>query len=486
MVKQVAAVDLGASSGRVILGSVDVGGIRLRHIARFANRPVPLHESAPDASGLHWDTTGLWRSVLDGLGAAVRDADELVSIGVDSWAVDYALLRGGRMLGTPYHYRDARTAAGVAAAHRRISAEDLFARTGLQHLPFNTVFQLTADRLSGTLPLADRALLMPDLLAWWLTGVQATEVTNASTTGLVSPITGTLDLTLLDLLSIPRDMFAPFIEPGATLGSLLPSIRGAIGAGDAVSVTAVGSHDTASAVVAVPMIGDSAAYISSGTWSLVGLELHRPLLTEDARLAGFTNEGGVDGTTRLLRNVSGLWLLSESMRAWDGAGSTDSERSSDLATLLDEAASVPGLVPTFDIQDPRFTPPGNMPTRIAAWFEEHDVPVPATRAALVRSILESLAETYAATLRDAERISGRTVREVHVVGGGSQNALLCQLTADRTGLPVLAGPVEATAIGNILVQARSQGLASGSLESLRSLVLQSYPPVRYRPRTRAR
>ena len=486
MVTQVAAVDLGASSGRVILGSVDADGIRLRHVARFANLPVSLHEGAPDTAGLHWDTTGLWRSVLDGLGTAVRDADDLVSIGVDSWAVDYGLLRAGRLIGAPYHYRDTRTAAAVTAVHERIPAADLFARTGLQHLPFNTVFQLTADRLAGTLPLADRASLMPDLLTWWLTGVEATEATNASTTGLVSPVTGDLDLGLLDLLEIPRDLLAPLIAPGTTAGSLLPSVGHAIGAAGGVRVTAVGSHDTASAVVAVPMTGDDAAYISSGTWSLVGLELDRPLLTEHARRAGFTNEGGVDGTTRLLRNVSGLWLLSESMRAWDGAASTDSERSSDLATLLDEAARVPGPASTFDIQDPRFTPPGDMPARIAGWFQEHDRPAPATRAALVRSILESLAETYAATLRDAERISGRGIREIHVVGGGSQNALLCQLTADRTGLPVLAGPVEATAIGNILVQARSQGLASGSLGSLRSLVLRSYPPVRYRPRSRAR
>jgi rhamnulokinase len=486
MVTQVAAVDLGASSGRVILGSVDADGIRLRHVARFANRPVSLHEGAPDTAGLHWDATGLWRSVLDGLGAAVREADDLVSVGVDTWAVDYALLRAGRVIGSPYHYRDARTAEGVAAVHERIPAPALFARNGLQHLPFNTVFQLAADRLNGTLPLADRALLMPDLLTWWLTGVEATEATNASTTGLVSPVTGDLDLALLDLLDIPRGLLAPLVDPGTVLGSVLPSVSGEIGASSRMSVTAVGSHDTASAVVAVPMTGDSAAYVSSGTWSLVGLELEHPVLTEEARRAGFTNEGGVDGTTRLLRNVSGLWLLSESMRAWDGTGSTDSERSSDLAALLDEAAGVPGTVPTFDIQDPRFTAPGDMPERIAGWFREHDLPAPATRAELVRSILESLAEAYAATIRDAERISGRVIREVHVVGGGSQNALLCQLTADRTGRVVLAGPVEATAIGNILVQARSHGLVHGSLESLRSLVLRAHPPLRYQPRSRTR
>lgn len=485
----VAAVDLGATSGRVMLGWADRDGVRLRHVARFANDPVTVPEGGSRGGagrvGLHWDVLGLWRSVTAGLAAAVRDEPDLVSIGVDSWAVDYALLRDGRLLGTPYHYRDERTAEGVAAVHAAVSPQELFTRAGLQHLPFNTVFQLAADRASGVLDLADRALLVPDLFSWWLTGVAATESTNASTTGLLSSVDRAWDVDLLDRVGLPGGLFAPLVEPGTRLGPLLPSVASIIGAGPALGVTAVGSHDTASAVVAVPLAGDDAAYVSSGTWSLVGLELPSPLLTEEARAAGFTNEGGVDGRTRFLKNVSGLWLLSESMRSWDGSGASAAERSSDLAALLAEAAEVTRPVSVFDATDERFSPPGDMPARIEAWCVEHDVEPPRGRAEVVRSILESLAAAYATTLRDAERLSGRTIRTVHVVGGGSQNALLCQLTADRTGCTVLAGPVEATAIGNVLVQARAAGLVdpSSSLEALRALVSASSAPVTYRPRS---
>ncbi|KQR46859.1 carbohydrate kinase [Frigoribacterium sp. Leaf164] len=485
----VAAVDLGATSGRVVVGRVDRDGVRLQHVARFANEPVAVPEREPGGVagrvGLHWDALGLWQSVTAGLTKALRDEPAVVSIGVDSWAVDYGLLRDGRLLGSPYHYRDERSAAGVEAVHAVVPPEELFARTGLQHLPFNTVFQLAADRATGVLSPADRALLVPDLFSWWLTGTAATERTNASTTGLLSPVTGEWDAELVRRLGLDPGLFAPLVDPGTSLGPLRPSVAAAVGAPPSLEVTAVGSHDTASAVVAVPMTGDDAAYVSSGTWSLVGLELSSPLLGDDARAAGFTNEGGVDGRVRFLKNVSGLWLLSESMRAWSRSGTSAAERSSDLATLLGEAAAVTRPVSVFDATDERFTPPGDMPARIEAWCTEHDVEPPRGRAETVRSILESLAAAYAATLRDAERLSGRTVRTVHVVGGGSQNELLCQLTADRTGCTVLAGPVEATALGNVLVQARAVGLVdrSSSLESLRALVAASHAVVTYRPRT---
>jgi rhamnulokinase len=485
----VVAVDLGATSGRVVLGHVDRDGVRLQHVARFANDPVTLPEGQGAGGagrvGLHWDVLGLWRSVVAGLAEALRDEPGVASIGVDSWAVDYGLLREGRLLGSPYHYRDERSAAGVERVHAVVPPAELFARTGLQHLPFNTVFQLAADHASGVLAPADRALLVPDLVSWWLTGTAATERTNASTTGLLSPATGEWDVELMGRLGLTPDLFAPLVDPGASLGPLLPSVAAVIGAPASLGVTAVGSHDTASAVVAVPLTGDDAAYVSSGTWSLVGLELPSPLLGEDVRAAGFTNEGGVDGRVRFLKNVSGLWLLSESMRAWSRSGTSAAERSSDLAALLAEAAAVTRPVAVFDATDERFTPPGDMPARIEAWCVEHDVEPPHGRAETVRSILESLAAAYAATLRDAERLSGRTVRTVHVVGGGSQNELLCQLTADRTGCTVLAGPVEATALGNVLVQARAAGLVHGGLESLRALVRRSSSPVRYEPRTTA-
>jgi rhamnulokinase len=474
----VAAVDLGATSGRVIVGHVGRDELRLRHVARFPNQPVRIHEGG--CSALHWDILGLHRSLTAGLTAAIRQEPEVASIGIDSWAVDYALLRQGRMLGAPYHYRDERTARGVADAHARIGSEELYQRTGLQHLPFNTLFQLAAER--DVLALADQALLVPDLIGYWLTGVAATETTNASTTGLLDPRTRTWDDDLLTRLDIPRGILAPLMEPGSPLGSLLPCVAAELGAPASLGVVAVGSHDTASAVVAVPSTEAHVAYISSGTWSLVGLELDAPVISPESRAANFTNEGGVDGRVRFLKNVSGLWLLSESIRTWE----RQTGESIDLPTLVAEAGGIRGGVPTFDAADGRFVAPGDIPARIAAWCVEHDLPRPRTRAEFVRSILDSLAEAYATTLEQAAALSGVRIDTVHVVGGGSQNELLCQLTADRTGRTVLAGPVEATAIGNILVQARSQGLVSGSLESLRSLVLRAHPPVRYQPRSRTR
>lgn len=481
MARTVAAVDLGATSGRVIVGHVSPSELRLQHVARFANNPVSVPEG-DGVAGLHWDILGLWRALSDGLAQASRLDPELASIGVDSWAVDYGLLRKGRLVGLPYHYRDDRNAAAVAAVHAAVSAASLYSSTGLAHLPFNTVFQLGADRAAGTLDLADRALLVPDLIGRWLTGVEVTERTNASTTGLLRAGGGAFDDGILDAVGIPRSLFAPLIDPGTTVGALLPSLASSVGGGRAIPVTAVGSHDTASAVVGVPLEDEHSAYISSGTWSLLGLEVEKPIVTSAAREANFTNEGGVDSRVRFLKNISGLWLLSESMRTWDAAAS-DASRSSDLATLLAEAASVSGPVAVFDAADDRFTPPGDMPRRIINWCVEHDVRPPETRAEFVRSILESLAAAYARTLDEAEQLSGRTITTVHVVGGGSQNELLCQLTADRTGRTVLAGPVEATAIGNVLVQARAAGLVptSSSLEALRALVRAAFPVVRYVP-----
>lgn len=464
----VAAVDLGATSGRVIVGHVDRDGVRTEHVVRFPNGPVVLHEHGRDA--LHWDVVELYRQVVAGLRRATAAHPDLASIGIDSWAVDYGLLREGRLLGLPYHYRDARHEHGVARVHERVSAAELYARNGLQHLPFNTVFQLAADPDAH---LADRALLVPDLLGSWLTGVEAAERTNASTTGLLDATTRDWDPTLVAATGLPADLLPPLRDPGDRLGTLLPSLGGG------VPVTVVGSHDTASAVVAVPATEPDFAYISSGTWSLVGVELDAPVLTDAARAANCTNEGGVDGRVRFLKNVSGLWLLSESVRTWEQGG-----EAIDLEALLAAAADVTAPVPVFDVGDDAFTAPGDMPARIAAWCSARGLAAPASRAEFVRSILESLATAYAETLRTIVDVTGTEVRVVHIVGGGSQNRLLCQLTADRTGLPVLAGPVEATALGNLLVQARSLGLAGlggASLEALRDVVARTVEPVRYSP-----
>ena len=457
----VAAVDLGATSGRVMLGRVGANELSLRPVARFPNGPVRR------ADGLHWDIEALRSNVFAGLADAVRADASVSSVGVDSWAVDYALIRNGGMLAEPFHYRDERTRAGVLNVHARISPAELYAANGLQHLSFNTLFQFAAE---PTLDV-DSFLLIPDLFNFWLTGRQSVERTNASTTGLLDVSTGRWDETLIDRLGLPRGIFPPLVDPGTSLGALALGAARVIGA--SLEVIAVGSHDTASAVAAVPATSDDFAYISCGTWGLVGVELEHPVLTEASRVANFTNEGGVDGRVRYLHNVMGLWLLSECVRTWG---------LDDLPALLAEAAIVTAPVGIFDANDPVFTVPDDMPNRITTWMRDHDQPVPSTRAEFVRSIIESLAVAFAEAVASASSLSGKNVEVIHLVGGGSHNELLCQLTADRAGVPVLAGPVEATALGNVLIQARAQGLATGSLESLRTLVTAAFPPKTYLPR----
>ena len=468
----VAAVDLGATSGRVIVGTVGPNQLAIRTVTRFANTPVRTID------GLHWNVLELYRSALQGLGTALREEPGISSIGIDSWAVDYALMRGERMLGTPFHYRDERTARGVEAAHTLVPPAELYARNGLQFLPFNSLYQLTTDRLDGVLQLANTALLIPDLFAYWLTGRAVAERSNASTTGLLSVRSGTWDAELLARLKLPASVLPPLVDAGTRIGELLPAVAAELGATRPIDVVAVGSHDTASAVLAVPMRAERAAYISCGTWGLVGLELEAPVLSEAAREANFTNEGGVDGTVRFLHNVMGLWLLSESVRQWE----RESGETIDLGALLAAASAVSTRVARFDVNDPRFLTPGDLPARLAEFCSERSLPVPASRAEFVRSIIESLADAFAHAVRTAAALAGCTVEEVHIVGGGSQNELLCQLTADRLGLPVLAGPVEATALGNVLVQARAQGFVSGGLEQLRALVARSFEPRRYEPK----
>ena len=384
------------------------------------------------------------------------------------------------MLGEPYSHRDERTTAAVDVVHGIVPPEELYERAGLQHLPFNTLFQLTADRTAGRLEVADSFLLIPDLLAFWLTGRAVAERTNASTTGLLGVHSGEWDTELIERLQLRPELFPSLVDAGTDLGGLAATAARGIGS-TAARVTTVGSHDTASAVVAIPASGPDFAYISCGTWSLVGVELERPVLTEASRLARFTNEGGVDGRVRYLHNVMGLWLLSECVREWERDGETLSVP--DLvaqAAALDEAA---GMRCRSSMWTMRCScAPGDMPARISAWLQAHGQPVPASRPELVRSILHSLAAAYARSIRTASELSGAAVSVVHLVGGGSQNAMLCQLTADATGLPVIAGPVEATAIGNVLVQARALGWVSGDLEALRALVVASFPVVRYEPR----
>lgn len=468
----VAAVDLGATSGRVVLGRVDPDTLEATTVARFPNTPVFAGD------GLHWDLLGLYGEVLAGLRDAFRLEPGIASIGIDSWAVDYGLLRQGRLLGIPFHYRDERTARGVAAVHDRMPHAELFARNGLQFLPFNTLYQLAAEP-AEVLALADRALLVPDLLGLWLTGEARAELTNASTTGLLDWPAQAWDDALIAGVGLPaglRELLPPLVAPGERVGALLPAVAASLGG--TADVVAVGSHDTASAVVAVPMRADASAYISCGTWGLVGVEVAQPVRTPEALAANFTNEGGVDGRVRLLHNVMGLWILSETVRGWEREG-----HAVELPALLAAAAEVPaGSVPVFDVDDPRFLPPGDMPARIGAWCAEHGLAAPSTRAEIARAIVESLAQAFADAAATAAELGGIELRTIHLVGGGAQNALLCQRTADRAGVPVLAGPVEATALGNLLVQARTAGFVDGSLEALRDLVARTHEPRRFEPR----
>lgn len=471
-----AAVDLGASSGRVVLGRVGPDTLEFHESARFSNGVVPM----PD--GLHWNLVGLYEQALAGLGAAVRETEgELASVAIDSWAVDYGLLTGAepqhmQLLGTPFHYRDDRTAAGVEKVHGRVPFAELYRRNGLQFLPFNTLYQLAQE---GLAPHADRLLLVPDLLGYWLTGEQLTEVTNASTTGLLDVHTKEWDTDLMSRLGLSSGLFAPVAAPGTSLGVTRAELTPLLG-GHQLPVTLVGSHDTASAIVGTPLSTPDAAYISCGTWGLVGLELDAPVVSDASREANFTNEGGVDGRTRFLTNVMGTWLLSETLRTWE----REEGRSQNLVGLLDAAAQVsPDAVVVFDVQDERFVAPGDMPARIGRLCAEQDLRAPEDKAKLVRSIVESIAAGFAAALQTAGELADRRIDVVHMVGGGSLNSLLCQATADRSGYPVMAGPVEATAIGNLLIQARTAGTLSGTLENLRELIRRTHSPLTYRPQS---
>ncbi len=466
-----AAVDIGASSGRVMLGRVSPEGVALETVHRFPNGVVE-HDG-----GLRWDFDALFAEVLEGLRAAASVAavqgERIASIGIDTWAVDYGLVDlAGKLVAQPFSYRDDRSRAAVAPVHAKLDPARLYQTTGLQFLQFNTLYQLATEKdLDGL-----QALLIPDLIAFMLTGVRRTEATNASTTGLFDAVAGEWATEFFSALGLRKDLFPPLIQPGEAFGNLTPDIAAAVGLPVETNVVAVGSHDTASAVAAVPAKDDGFAYISSGTWSLVGLELQHPVLTEASREANFTNERGVDGTIRYLRNVGGLWLLSECQLAWAGEGFQP-----DLAALLAAAAALPAGGPQINADDPYFIAPDNMPERIRAAVRRTGATLANDPAAITRCIMDSLAAGYARTIKAAERLADRPVEVVHVVGGGSQNALLCQLTANATGRPVVAGPVEATALGNVLVQARAAGAAAGGLPQLREIVAAGTTLRRYEP-----
>jgi len=468
-----AAADLGASSGRVILGVLTDGRIELSQTARFVTPSVSITRDGVDE--LHWDFDTLIASVARGFDVAQNSGIEISSVAIDTWGVDYGRVRAdGTLLEDPYNYRDSRTDGIPEKLFADIPAAGIYSRCGLQVMPFNTVFQLVAGAGLPGWDLTEQVLMLPDLIGHWFTGVGVAEVTIASTTGLLDVATRRWSAeTIADvsrLYGLPLERVLPaLVEPG-TVGA--PALRLA----KPVPVISVGGHDTASAVVTVPTTTDRFAYISSGTWSLVGLELDAPVLTEESRQLNFTNELGLDGTVRYLKNVMGLWVFSESIRTW--------EKTTPAVPLTDRCAAagkLPPLACVVDMNDERLLPPGDMPGRLAAMATETGQAVPRTQDEYARCIIDSLALTYRVAIRDACHMAGRDIEVVHIVGGGSQNELLCQLTAEATGLPVVAGPVEGTAMGNLLVQARAMGALSGGLAELRQVARASSELKRYTP-----
>jgi rhamnulokinase len=436
--RAVIAVDLGAESGRVVLGRFDGDRVMLEEIHRFPTPPRP-HDGH-----LRWDLRRLWSQIQAGLLAAGEVAGSVDAVGVDAWGVDYGLLgQDGELLGDPVSYRDPRTSGMVEEAIGRVGREHLYLATGIQIIELNTVFQLMAEVRAGTLQRAERLLLIPDLFHRFLSGATVAEYTVASTTGAYDMAGGRWAVDLLDELGVPTHLLPEVVEAGTDLGPVKPEFPGFA----AAKVIATASHDTASAVVGVPFTDPDAAYISSGTWSLVGVETREPVINEAAMAANLTNEGGAFGTIRLLRNSSGLWLLQESRRQWAREGREYGyDELVRLATPAREGVSI------VNVDHPDFVAPGDLPGRVRDYCARTGQPVPADDGALVRCILDSLALGYRLAVDDLASVTGRPVPAVQVVGGGSRNQLLNQTVADVTGVPVVAGPVEATALGNLLVQ----------------------------------
>jgi rhamnulokinase len=476
------AIDLGAESGRGVLGCFDGERLQLQELHRFRNCAVRMLDT------LYWDLPYLFAEVKHCLAKAVEEEPELGSIGVDTWGVDFGLVgRQETLLANPVHYRDIRTEGIMQATLAQIPRERIYEITGLQFLHFNTIFQLLALKRSRSplLEVAETLQMMPDLFGWLLTGRRVSERTNATTTQLYDPRLGSWSDELCEAVELPRRIFPEIVEPGTLLGPLLPSVTEEVGA-TRLSVVAPATHDTASAVAAVPVLAASNGsdppdwcYLSSGTWSLLGVEIARPMINADTLRFNFTNEGGVAGTTRLLKNIMGLWLVQECRRTW-----ARSKHEFSYDDLLSIAQTQTPFISLIDPDDPRFLAPGDMPARIAAFCKSSGQPVPASEGAFVRCALESLALKYRWTIERLELILGSRIGTIHVVGGGARNALLCQFTADACNRPVRAGPVEATAVGNILMQALGRQMLS-SVADLRSVVAHSFPVVVYEPKQTA-
>lgn len=465
------AYDLGASSGRALLGRLEGGRIVTEELHRFPNDPVQV------GGRLHWDILRLLHEMKQALLKAKHQGTEIQSLAIDSWAVDFGFVgAGGDLLGNPYHYRDSHTAGIMPRVFAEIPASELFARTGIQFQPFNSIFQLFALKQadSSLLREAKRFLMIPDLLRYFLTGEMHSEFTNATTTQLFSATARNWDRELLAKLGLPAEWFGPALMPGDRAGALSADVTAELGI-PPIPVYAVAEHDTGSAVVAVPALDESFAYLSCGTWSLIGTEVSEPVLSDRARELNFTNEGGAFGTYRLLKNIMGLWIVNESRRAWERAGNAYS-----FPELVALAESAPSFGAFIDPDDDLFLPPGDMPGRIAEYCRRTGQKQPAGVGETMRCILESLALKYRYALERVEELTGRQYSGLHMVGGGIQNTLLCRWTASAIGKPVWAGPAEGSAIGNLAVQWIASGAFSGLAEA-RRVIRDSFDVATYDP-----
>ena len=470
----VLGIDLGASSGRAMLGTLEGKKLTIREIHRFLNEPVTL------CGRFVWDMPRLFHEIKQALLKLSRSGETVDAIGIDTWGVDFGLLdKNGHLLSLPVHYRDARTNGIPEKVRAIIPDEELFARTGIAFNSFNTLYQLCAMKEEGdpALESAQDLLFLPDLLAYFLTGRKGTEYTIASTSQLLNPFTRDWDRELMEKLGIPAHIFGEVKLPGTVRGTLLPEIAKECGVAE-IPVIAIGGHDTASAVAAVPAQEKDFAYISSGTWSLLGAEVQKPLCTEGVMKANYTNEGGVDGSIRLLKNIMGLWIIQECKREWDRRGSETS-----FGELVELSMQAPAFKAILDVDDACFLAPGDMPARIQAYCAKSGQPVPEGKGEISRVIYESLALKYRwAIERLEEDMLKKPIEALHIVGGGSKNALLNQFTAEAIRRPVIAGPDEGTIIGNLLVQAQALGAISG-IRELREVVENSFHTKTFLPET---
>lgn len=467
------AFDFGASNGRGILGEFDGQKLQMKEVHRFSNDPVRL----PD--GLHWDILRLFHEIKQGiLKCVAQNNADLAGIGIDTWGVDFGLLgKSGELLGNPYHYRDERTHGMIEKAYEKMDKTALFVRTGSQFQPFNTIYQLLSMVVNNS-PVLEKAqtmLLLPDLFDYFLCGEKASEFTIVSTTQLYDPKQKDWAWDVIDAMGIPRRIFTPITSAGTIRGKLMPSVAEELFVRQ-IPIIAVASHDTGSAVAAVPYKEQNAAFLSSGTWSLIGIETPEPIMSPKVLQYNLTNEGCANGTFRLLKNIAGLWIIQECKRFWDKEGTIE-----DYDQLTQRAYQADAFKAFIDPDDELFYSPGNMPEKVQQFCQQTGQCVPQSKGEIIRCVLESLALKYRTALQEIEETAGHSIDVIHIVGGGTQNKALCQFTADATHRPVIAGPVEATAIGNLLVQAIALGEIKDMSEA-RDIIRRSFPTEEYLPK----